>query len=79
MIQGNKSLLIYIPCHSDLDLAINQAKKIKNEFKKNRKDINKFISKIDIAISINYFKPSKSQLALAASVSDLIINKSELF
>jgi len=79
MIQGNKSLLIYIPCHSDLDLAINQAKKIKNEFKKNRKDLNRFISKIDIAISINYFKPSKSQLALAASVSDLIINKSGLF
>ena len=79
MIDGGKSLLIYIPCHSDLDLAINQAQKIQIEFKENRKYINSAISKIEIVISINNFKPSKSQLDLAASVSDLVVNQSNLF
>jgi len=79
MSDSNKSLLIYIPCHSDLDLAINQAKKIQSEFEENKKDINSFISKVEIVISINCFEPSKSQLELAASVSDLVINMSELF
>jgi len=79
MNEGNKSLLIYIPCHSDFDLAINQAKKIKNEFKEDSKDISRFISKIDIAISVNNFEPSKSQLDQAALVSDLIINRNKLF
>ena len=79
MTEISKTLLVYIPCHSDLDLAISQAQKIQNEFKDNRENINSFISKIEIVISINYFQPSESQLLLASSVSDLIINHSKLF
>jgi hypothetical protein len=79
MTEISKTLLVYIPCHSDLDLAIFQAQKIQNEFKDNREHINSFISKIEIVISINYFQPSESQLLLASSVSDLIINHSKLF
>ena len=79
MASGNKVVLIYIPCYSDFDLAISQAQKIRNEFKENRKHISSFISKIEIVISVNYFKPSESQLVYASSVSDLIINNSKLF
>ena len=32
MTNNDKKLLVYIPCHSDFDLAVEQAKKIKNEF-----------------------------------------------
>jgi len=74
-----KRLLVYIPCHSDFDAAIDQAQKIRYEFKENREQISSFISKIEIVISVNYFEPSKSQLELAGSVSDLIINNSKLF
>ena len=79
MIKIGKTLLVYIPCHADLDLAISQAQKIQNEFKDNRDNINSYISKIEIVMSINHSKPSESQLLLASSVSDLIINHSNLF
>ena len=79
MKKSDRSLLIYIPCHSDLDLAINQAQKIQNEFKQNRKQISSLISSIEIVISINHFEPSKHQLELAGSVCDLIINSGKLF
>lgn len=79
MAGSSKVVLIYIPCYSDFDLAISQAQKIQNEFKENRKNINSFISKIEIVISVNYFKPSEPQLVLAGSVSDLIIDNSKLF
>ena len=79
MKSGGKSLLVYIPCHSDLDAAINQAQNIRYEFKKNREQISSFISKVEIIISINSFEPSKSQLDLAATVADLVINQSNLF
>jgi hypothetical protein len=79
MIEIGKTLLVYIPCHNDLDLAISQAQKIQKEFKSNRKHVNSLISKIEIVISINYSQPSESQLLLASSVSDLMINHSNLF
>ena len=79
MAASSKVVLIYIPCYSDFDIAISQAQKIQNEFKENRKRISSFISKIEIVISVNYFKPSESQLLHASSVSDLIINNSKLF
>jgi hypothetical protein len=79
MIEIDKTLLVYIPCHTDLDLAISQAKKIQNEFKDNRENISSLISKVEIVISINYSQPTESQLLLASSVSDLVINNSNLF
>ena len=79
MKDSSKIVLIYIPCYSDFDLAVSQAQKIQSEFKENRKHISSFISNIEIVISVNYFKPSESQLVHASSVSDLIINNSKLF
>lgn len=73
-----RSLLIYIPCHSDFDLAIIQAKQIQREFRRYKKNINSFIQKIEIIISVNYFEPSKPQLELANTVADLVILNTKL-
>ena len=73
-----RSLLIYIPCHSDFDLAIIQAKQIQREFRRYKKNKNSFIQKIEIIISVNYFEPSKPQLELANTVADLVILNTKL-
>lgn len=74
-----KSLLVYIPCHSDLDSAIAQARKVRKEFEVNRNRATTIISKLEIIISINYYKPTESQLELAALVTDQVIDHSEHF
>ena len=79
MSGSDKNLLVYIPCHSDLDLAITQAQKIRTEFSTYANQKYRLISKIEIVISLNFYDPSQSQLELAASISDLTINRGKLF
>ena len=79
MTTGTRSLLVYIPCHSDLDLAVIQAQKIRKEFNEQENRASSVIAKLEIIISINYYEPSKSQLELAALATDLVIDQSELF
>jgi len=79
MTNNDKKLLVYIPCHSDFDLAVEQAKKIKNEFKENWKDTVTIISKIEVIISVNYAKLSDHQINIANSVSDMFIDNSQIF
>jgi hypothetical protein len=79
MTNNDKKLLVYIPCHSDFDLAVEQAKKIKNEFKENWKNTVTIISKIEVIISVNYAKLSDHQINIANSVSDMFIDNSQIF
>ena len=79
MATSDKCLLVYIPCHSDLDLAIVQAQKVRKEYKELGNCATSLITKLEIIISINNYKPSKSQLELAALVTDQVIDHSEHF
>ena len=79
MTNNDKSLLVFIPCHSDLDLAIVQAQKIRKEYEEHGNHATSLIAKLEIIISINYYEPSKSQLELATLVTDQVIDHSKHF
>jgi hypothetical protein len=79
MANSDKSLLVFIPCHSDLDLAIVQAQKIRKEYEEHGNRATNLIAKLEIIISINYYEPSKYQLELAALVTDQVLDHSEHF
>ena len=66
-------LLVYIPCHSDFDLALSQVKKVRKEF-----DI--FLSKfkqdsvsIQIVLSVNAYFPSSTEKSLAEEICDRVV------
>lgn len=79
MSPSNKSLLVFIPCHADLDLAILQAQKVRKEFEEYTNQETCLITKLEIIISINNYQPSKSQLELASRFTDQIINHGKHF
>ena len=66
-------LLVYIPCHTDFDLAINQAKRIKDEFDllKTESVFNEV--KLEIILSVNSYLPSQGEKEQAAKICDEIV------
>lgn len=79
MANKDTSLLVFIPCHSDLDLAIIQAQKIRKEYKQHGNLATNLITKLEIIISINNYEPSKSQLEIARQVTDQVIDNRDHF
>jgi hypothetical protein len=75
----SKSLLVYIPCHSDLELAINQARSIREQIKRLLQSNSYSRLKVEIVISVNNFFPTDSQINLANTYCDLVLCEPELF
>lgn len=70
--QGLKSLYVYIPCHSDINLAIAQARSLRKQ------NIDRLF-KLFIEISVNNFKLDSDTQKDAYSVVDSLITHDELF
>jgi len=66
-------LLIYIPCHTDFELALNQAQKIKKEFNslKTESVFKEFL--LDVVLSVNSYLPTLFERERAKIICDEVI------
>ena len=76
---SSKSLLVYIPCHSDLESAIDQARSIREQNERLLQSGSHLRFKVEIVISINNFSPTSSQINLANTYCDLVLCQPEAF
>jgi len=69
-------VLVYIPCHSDFDLALMQASKVKNDFIFFKKSHNLQELHLDIVLSVNAYQPSLEQIQAANEICSEVITHS---
>lgn len=65
-------ILVYIPCHTDLDQALNQAAKLRNDFKDYSAGLPKRFSRLEIVISVNDFEPTLEEKGRANKLCDQV-------
>jgi hypothetical protein len=67
------NVLVYIPCHTDLNLALNQAKKIKQDFDylKTNPSFKDFL--LEIVLSVNNYLPTLVEKKQAEIICDEVI------
>jgi hypothetical protein len=70
-------LLVYIPCHTDFDLALNQVKKVRKEFEIFLSRYKQDSLSIRIILSVNSYLPSPEEKSLAEELCDRIILNGE--
>ena len=66
----NASILVYIPCHTDFSEAINQARRLREDFTLYRNRLNPAYSQLEIIISVNHFQPASSEKIQAEQLCD---------
>jgi len=66
-------VLVYIPCHTDFELAISQAKRIKHDFEllKTESVFNEVY--LEVILSVNSYLPSQFEREEAAKICDEVI------
>ena len=70
-------LLVYIPCHTDFDLALSQVKKVRKEFEIFLSKYKQDSLSIQIVLSVNAYLPSPKEKSLAEEICDRIILNGE--
>jgi hypothetical protein len=68
-----KGFLVYIPCHTDFEMAKMQAVNLRNQFQLLDDQQQKYIEKLFIIISVNGVKLSKFQIESLKTVCDELI------
>ena len=66
-------VLVYIPCHSDFDMAINQVKKVRASFDQFKNKPNGNNIYIEIIVSINAYLPTDTEKELVEKICDKVI------
>jgi hypothetical protein len=66
-------VLVYIPCHSDFDMALNQVKKIRMSFDRFKSKPNGYNINIEIIVSVNAYTPTTTEKDLAEKICDKVI------
>ena len=66
--------LVYIPCHSDFELALAQARKVRSGFEDFLLNSNYTHLSLQIILSVNAYTPTSTETKLAASLFDKVIN-----
>ena len=66
-------VLVYIPCHSDFDMAINQVKKVRASFDQFKNKPNGRNIIIEIIVSVNAYTPTVTEKELAEKICDKVI------
>jgi len=66
--------LVYIPCHSDFELALVQARKVRSGFENFLLNSNYTHLSLQIILSVNAYTPTSTETKLAASLFDKVIN-----
>jgi hypothetical protein len=72
-------VLVYIPCHSDFDFAVVQAKKVNNNFDFFKKSHNLQDLHLNIILSVNAYQPSQEQIRIASEICSEVITNSTGF
>ena len=70
---SGKRLLVYIPCHSDFTLAIEQGERVKSQISFDSKGYIKFFDEIKLVVSVNGYLPKESEVQRAKSIFDEVI------
>ena len=69
-----KSILIYIPCHSDFDQALSQGKELQRQITEIRSnESNYFFEEFILVLSVNDFEPSLEQIKSAQNTFDEVL------
>ena len=66
-------VLVYIPCHSDFEMALNQVKKVRSSFDQFKNKSNGHNTYIEIIVSVNAYSPSGAEKELAEKICDEVI------
>lgn len=66
-------VLVYIPCHTDFDLAINQAIRLKTDFELLKTDSIFDEVCLEVFLSVNSYLPSQEEKERAAKICDVVI------
>jgi hypothetical protein len=66
--------LVYIPCHSDFELALVQARKVRSEFENFLLNSNYAPLNLQLILSVNAYIPTSTERELAASLFDRVID-----
>jgi len=66
--------LVYIPCHSDFELALVQARKVRSGFENFLLNSNYSSLNLQLILSVNAYTPTSTERELAASLFDRVIN-----
>jgi hypothetical protein len=70
-------LLVYIPCHTDFDLALSQVKKVRKEFEIFLSKSKQNSVSIKIVLSVNAYFPLPVEKSLAEEICDRVIYNGE--
>ena len=70
-------LLVYLPCHSDFDLALSQVKKVRKEFEIFLSEYSQDYLSIQIILSVNAYIPTFSEKSLAEEICDRVVYNGE--
>ena len=65
--------LVYIPCHSDFELALVQARKVRSGFENFSLNSNYAPLNLQLILSVNAYTPTSTERELAASLFDRVI------
>jgi hypothetical protein len=65
--------LVYIPCHSDFELALVQARKVRSGFENFLLNSNYAPLNLQLVLSVNAYTPTSKERELAASLFDRVI------
>jgi hypothetical protein len=65
--------LVYIPCHSDFELALVQARKVRSGFENFLLNSNYAHLNLQLVLSVNAYTPTSTERELAASLFDRVI------
>ena len=65
--------LVYIPCHSDFELALVQARKVRSGFENFLLNSNYAPLNLQLVLSVNAYAPTSTERELAASLFDRVI------
>ena len=66
-------VLVYIPCHTDFGLALNQVKKVRMSFDRFKSTPDRNNINLEINISVNAYTPSVAEKELAEKLCDKVI------
>jgi hypothetical protein len=66
-------VLVYIPCHSDFEIALNQVKKVRESFDRFKHKPNGHNINIEIIVSVNAYLPTNSEKELAEQICEKVI------
>lgn len=72
-LNKGKGFLVYIPCHTDFEMAILQASTLRNQFMSLDKKQKRYIERLIVIISVNGVELKEEQRLSIESVSDELI------